>query len=153
MKIYEYNELLVQVPAGVSHLMIGTDGVLRGYRSRPDTSLSRPWESAESIIPVVLNWEKSLSEITTLREYSPIIIHEFAPPGTERFCVGDKYTLHATINEELCLTSEVHAVISCYTPGMKPWCQILKLKVEGLSIDNILLANVKEILHDLKVTD
>lgn len=36
MKIYEYNDLLVQVPAGVTHLMIGADGVLRGYRSRPD---------------------------------------------------------------------------------------------------------------------
>ncbi|TCW08581.1 hypothetical protein EDF73_111104 [Raoultella sp. BIGb0138] len=153
MKIYEYQNLLVQVPAGVSHLMIGADGVLRGYRTRPDTSLSRPWESGESIIPAVLNWEKSLSEIAALREYSPIIIHEFAPPGTERFRAGDKYTLHAAINEELCLTSEVHAVVSCYTPGMKPWCQILKLKVEGLSIDNILLANVKEVLHDLKVTD
>jgi hypothetical protein len=40
MKIYEYNDLLVQVPAGVTHLMIGADGVLRGYRSRPDMSLS-----------------------------------------------------------------------------------------------------------------
>lgn len=58
MKIYEYNDLLVQVPAGVTHLMIGADGVLRGYRSRPDMSLSRPWETTESIIPAVLNWEK-----------------------------------------------------------------------------------------------
>lgn len=153
MKIYEYKDLLVQVPAGVTHLMIGMDGVLRGYRSRPDTSLNRPWEARDSIIPGVLNWEKTLCDIAALREYSPIIIHEFAPPGTERFSVGDKYTLHATVNEELCLTSEVHAVVSCYTPGMKPWCQILKLKVDGLSIDNILLANVKEVLHDLKVTD
>jgi hypothetical protein len=42
MKIYEYNDLLVQVPAGVTHLMIGADGVLRGYRNRPDMSLPRP---------------------------------------------------------------------------------------------------------------
>lgn len=62
MKIYEYNDLLVQVPAGVTHLMIGADGVLRGYRSRPDMSLSRPWETTESIIPAVLNWEKSHAE-------------------------------------------------------------------------------------------
>ena len=153
MKIYEYKDLLVQVPAGVTHLMTGVDGVLRGYRSKPDTTLSRPWETHDSIIPSVLNWEGSLSDIATLREYSPMIIHEFAPPGTERFHIGDKYTLHANINEEICLTSEVHAVVSCYTPGMKPWCQILKLKVDGLSIDNILLANVKEILHDLTVTN
>lgn len=151
MKIYEYKDQLVQVPEGVTHLMIGADGVLRGYRTKPDTSLPKPWEKSESVLPVVLNWEKSLCDIAELREYAPIIIHEFAPPGTVPFHVGDKYTLKATVNEELCLTSEVHAVVSCYTPGMKPWCQILKLKVEGLSIDNILLANVKEIIYDLKV--
>lgn len=153
MKIYEYKGLLVQVPTGVTHLMIGADGLLRGYRNKPDTSRPRPWETSESIIPCALNWETSLSNIAELREYSPIIIHESVPPGTERFSAGDKYTLHSAVNEELCLTSEVHAVVSCYTPGMKPWCQILKLKVEGLSIDNILLANVKEVIHDLKVSD
>lgn len=57
MKIYEYKDLLVQVPAGVTHLMIGADGVLRGYRNRPDMSLPRPWETTDSIIPGVLNWE------------------------------------------------------------------------------------------------
>lgn len=153
MKIYEYGDLLVQVPAGITHLMIDEDGVLRGFRSRPDTSLTRPWEAVESIIPGVLNWEKSLCDINTLREYSPVIIHEIAPSGTSRFQVGDKYTLHATVNEELCLTSKVHVVVTCYTPGMKPWCQVLKLKVEGLSIDNILMATVKEIIHDLKVAN
>lgn len=149
MKIYEYKDLLVRVPNDITHLLLGADGVLRGYRGAPDPTSKQPWEGRESIIPTILNWEKSCYETAALKEYAPVVIHESAPPGTERYRIGDKYTVHSAVNEELCLTSEVHAVVSCYTPGMKPWCQILKLKVDGLSIDNILLASVKEILHDL----
>lgn len=148
MKIYEYNGLLVQVPDNVTHLLLGADGVLRGYHNLLDHVSKKPWEVCESIIPNVLNWEKSCCEIATLKEYAPVIVYESAAPGVERYQVGDKYTLHTKVNEELCLTSEVHVVVSCYSPGVKPWCQVLKLKVDGLSIDNILLASVKEVLHD-----
>lgn len=150
MKTYEYKDLLVQVPDDITHLGLCPDGVLRAWRGEPNFSSKQHWQDDDSIIPVILNWQKSTCATALLKEYAPLVLHEMAPAGQLRYSVGDKYPIHQLINdEELCLTSEVHVVVSCYTPGMMLWCQVLKLKVEGLSIDNILLASVKEILQEL----
>lgn len=150
-KTYQYRDLLVQVPGDITHLGICSDGVLRAWRGEPDFNQKEFWKSDNSIIPVILNWPKSICATETLTEYAPLVLHELAPAGQERYNVGDKYPIHQLINdEELCLASEVHVVVSCYTPGMMLWCQVLKLKIEGLSIDNILLATVKEIMQQLE---
>ncbi|MRT55611.1 hypothetical protein GJV11_05740 [Enterobacteriaceae bacterium RIT693] len=150
MKIYEYKDLLVQVPDDVTHLSVDADGVLRAWRGEFDTHSDPHWEDDKSIIPTILNWQKSTCSTASLREYAPLVFHVSAPAGTQRYKTGDKYPIHLLIDdEERCLKSEVHVVVSCYTPGVMLWCQVLKLKIDGLSIDNILLSSVKDILHEV----
>lgn len=151
MKTYEYKGLLVRVPDEVNFIAIGSDGVLRGYTENPvDLDEVGLLEDNNLAKPIVLNWEKTVIETVHLKEFAPVVLYETASPGTEPYAKGDKYTIQSKVDEERCLNSEVHIVVSCYTPGSKPWTQILNVKVNGLSIDNSLLSIVVDILYDLQ---
>ncbi len=151
MKTYEYKGLLVRVPDEVNFIAIDPKGQLRGYAENPiEMDDDELLAESHPTHPVVLNWEKTVIETTQLKEFAPVVLYETALPGTQPYTKGDKYVIQSKVDEERCLNSEVHIVLSCYTPGSKPWTQILSVKVNGLSIDNSLLSIVVDILFDLQ---
>lgn len=149
MVTYEYKGLLVRVPDSVKFIAIGPDGVVRGYTSRPD--LSNPdslMQSSDAIKVMLVNYTDMLTEVSELKKYEPIVVYETAAPNSKPYEVGDTLTLLTKIDEEQARISEVHVVVNCYTPGLKPWTQILQVKVNGLSIDNIILSTVTDVLFE-----
>ncbi len=151
MVTYEYKGLLVRVPDSVKYIVTGSDGVVRGYPSRPD--LSNPdslIQSPEAVKVMVVNYSDTLIEASGLKKYEPIVVYETAVPNSKPYEAGDTLTLQTRIDEEKARISEVHVVVNCYTPGLKPWTQILQVKVNGLSIDNIILTTVTDVLFEYR---
>lgn len=151
MVTYEYKGLLVRVPESTKYIVAGPDGVIRGYPSRPDlNNLDALVHSSEAVVASIVNYNESILETAVLKKFEPIVIHEAAAPNARPYEIGDTLTLQARIDEDKARSSEVHIVVNCYTPGSKPWTQILHVKVNGLSIDNIILTTVTEILYEYR---
>lgn len=151
MVTYEYKGLLVRVPEGIKFIATGPDGVIRGYPNRPD--LSNPdalTRSPDAVVAMIVNYNDTLLETSVLKKYEPIVVQETAAPNSKPYEVGDTLTLQTKIDEDKARSSEVHVVVNCYTPGCKPWTQVLQVRVNGLSIDNIILTTVSEVLYEYR---
>lgn len=149
MKIYEYRGILVRVPETTKYIGVGSDGIIKAFSNKPDVNFDGSFDDAHASPLTVLNANKSLIDISLLKVFAPLVLSETAPPGSKPYKVGDKYIIQSAVDEEACLNSEVHIVVNCYTPGTSPWTQVIHVHVNGLSIDNQLLSNVVEILHEL----
>lgn len=148
MTTYEYKGFLIRVPDESKYIAIGPDGVIRAYIYEPNLDDEQSLIHAADATPaVIVNCKEGLKSVTELKKFEPIVINEIAAPNTTLYEVGDTLTLQTFIDEEKARSSEVHVVVSCYSPGVKPWTQVLQVKVNGLSIDNIILTTVTDILH------
>lgn len=149
MTTYEYKGFLIRVPDESKYIAVGPDGVIRAYIYEPNADDGEALvNAADATKAIVVNCKDGLMSVTELKKFEPIIISENAAPNTTPYEVGDTLTLQTFIDEEKARSSEVHVIVNCYSPGSKPWTQVLQVKVNGLSIDNIILTTVTDILYE-----